>query len=135
MSGPEVIETASGVEEFDSRDRALVWRTTGGKHRYLLGDCQAIVGDSVAEFRQAAIDAIAACRAQPTALSLPELEQEQAMLGERIELRLWRVLGHRLEREGARDLVLEVRKRGLRGYYGHLFEKPRVMIRLAKPSA
>ncbi|MCB2666368.1 biotin-independent malonate decarboxylase subunit beta, partial [Listeria monocytogenes] len=29
MSGPEVIETANGVEEFDSRDRALVWRTTG----------------------------------------------------------------------------------------------------------
>lgn len=101
MSGPEVIETASGVEEFDSRDRALVWRTTGGKHRYLLGDCQAIVGDSVAEFRQAAIDAIAACRAQPTALSLQELEREQAMLGERIErfgamtdpLEVWAALG------------------------------------------
>ena len=35
MSGPEVIEASHGVEEFDSRDRALVWRTTGGKHRYL----------------------------------------------------------------------------------------------------
>jgi malonate decarboxylase beta subunit len=34
MSGPEVIETAGGVEEFDARDRALVWRVTGGKHRY-----------------------------------------------------------------------------------------------------
>lgn len=101
MSGPEVIETASGVEEFDSRDRALVWRTTGGKHRYLLGDCQAIVGDSVAEFRQAAIYAIAACRTQPTALSLRELEQEQAMLGARIDrfgamsdpLEVWAALG------------------------------------------
>ena len=101
MSGPEVIETASGVEEFDSRDRALVWRTTGGKHRYLLGDCQAIVSDSVAEFRQAAIAAIAACRAQPTVLCLAELDQEQAMLGERIErfgamsdpLEIWAALG------------------------------------------
>jgi malonate decarboxylase beta subunit len=101
MSGPEVIETASGVEEFDSRDRALVWRTTGGKHRYLLGDCQAIVADSVAQFRQAAIDAIAACRAHPTALNLQELEQEQAMLGERIDrfgamsdpLEIWAALG------------------------------------------
>ncbi len=101
MSGPEVIETAAGVEEFDSRDRALVWRTTGGKHRYLLGDCQAVVGDSVAEFRQAAIDAIAACRARPTALSLQELEHEQALLGERIErfgamsdpLEVWAALG------------------------------------------
>jgi malonate decarboxylase beta subunit len=101
MSGPEVIETAGGVEEFDSRDRALVWRTTGGKHRYLLGDCQAIVADSVAEFRAAAIDAIASCRAHPTALSLDGLEQEQALLGERIErfgamadpLEIWAALG------------------------------------------
>ena len=101
MSGPEVIETASGVEEFDSRDRALVWRTTGGKHRYLLGDCQAIVADSVDEFRQAAIDAIAVCRAQSTALNLQDLEREQAMLGERIErfgamsdpLEVWAALG------------------------------------------
>jgi malonate decarboxylase beta subunit len=101
MSGPEVIETASGVEEFDSRDRALVWRTTGGKHRYLLGDCQAIVADSVAQFRQAAIDAIAACHIRPTALDLDDLEREQALLGERIErfgamadpLEIWAALG------------------------------------------
>ncbi len=41
MSGPEVIEASHGVEEFDARDRALVWRTTGGKHRWLCGDCDA----------------------------------------------------------------------------------------------
>ena len=33
LSGPDVIETVAGVEEFDARDRALVWRVTGGKHR------------------------------------------------------------------------------------------------------
>src|SRR5215210_6416709 len=37
VSGPEVIETNKGAEEFDSRDRALVWRTMGGKHRRLTG--------------------------------------------------------------------------------------------------
>jgi malonate decarboxylase beta subunit len=64
MSGPEVIETAGGVEEFDARDRALVWRTTGGKHRYLLGDCQAIVADDIrCAFRQAALQL--AMRARP----------------------------------------------------------------------
>ena len=47
MSGPEVIETARGVEEFDSRDRALVWRVTGGKHRYLLGEVDRLVEDDV----------------------------------------------------------------------------------------
>lgn len=58
LSGPEVIETVKGVEEFDSRDRALVWRTTGGKHRYLLGDADVLVADSIAQFRAAAIAAL-----------------------------------------------------------------------------
>jgi malonate decarboxylase beta subunit len=101
MSGPEVIETANGVEEFDSRDRALVWRTTGGKHRYLLGDCQAVVPDSAAAFRQAAIDAIARCRGSHVELTLEALEQEQAMLTQRLErfgalaepMQIWRELG------------------------------------------
>jgi len=101
MSGPEVIETANGVEEFDSRDRALVWRTTGGKHRYLLGDCQAIVPDTVAAFRAAAIATLAALGAGPAALSVDALEREHAMLAERIArfgamrdpLEIWRALG------------------------------------------
>jgi malonate decarboxylase beta subunit len=84
MSGPEVIETANGVEEFDSRDRALVWRTTGGKHRYLLGDCQRIVADDIAAFRAAAQDAVAAYADQPAALTLEALEAEQNMLEERL---------------------------------------------------
>src|SRR5271170_7084510 len=37
VSGPEVIETNKGVEEFDSKDRALVWRVTGGRTRALIG--------------------------------------------------------------------------------------------------
>ncbi|MES2116518.1 MAG: biotin-independent malonate decarboxylase subunit beta [Pseudomonadota bacterium] len=101
MSGPEVIETANGVEEFDARDRALVWRTTGGKHRYLLGDCQMLVADEMAAFRQAAQDAIAACAGAPVELTLEALEQEQLLLAQRIErfgaLRdpedIWRALG------------------------------------------
>lgn len=101
MSGPEVIETANGVEEFDSRDRALVWRSTGGKHRYLLGDCQAIVADDVRAFRAAASDAIAACGAAPVELTLDALEREQRMLEQRIArfgalpdpLDIWAALG------------------------------------------
>jgi malonate decarboxylase beta subunit len=101
MSGPEVIETASGVEEFDSRDRALVWRTTGGKHRYLLGDCQELVADRVADFRAAAIATLARLAAQDTALSLAALEAEQEMLAQRLErfgaltepMEIWSALG------------------------------------------
>ena len=58
VSGPEVIETNKGVEEFDSRDRALVWRTMGGKHRYLTGGVDSYIDDDVASFRAAAAVAL-----------------------------------------------------------------------------
>ncbi len=101
MSGPEVIEASHGVEEFDARDRALVWRTTGGKHRWLTGDCDALVEDDVAEFRAAAIAALG----KSAPLTLAALEAEHALLSRRLhalpeddsagdqsEL-LWRALG------------------------------------------
>lgn len=56
VSGPEVIETNRGVEEFDSRDRALVWRTMGGKHRRLLGAADVFADDNVRDFREAALE-------------------------------------------------------------------------------
>lgn len=84
MSGPEVIETVRGVEEFDSRDRALVWRVTGGKHRYLLGEADALVADDLAAFRAAAIDRLDA----PAGLSLEAVEREHNRLAER-----WRRFG------------------------------------------
>ncbi len=80
MSGPEVIETKHGVEEFDSRDRALVWRTTGGKHRWLLGDAGVIVDDDVAAFRSAALAALDHRRES----TLAALLAEQAVLADRI---------------------------------------------------
>lgn len=81
VSGPEVIETNKGVEEFDSRDRALVWRTMGGKHRRLLGAVDTFVDDTIGAFRTAAIAAI------PTApaFDLATLEAEQTRLEARLE--------------------------------------------------
>ncbi|WNH51279.1 biotin-independent malonate decarboxylase subunit beta [Stenotrophomonas oahuensis] len=58
LSGPEVIETVRGVEEFDARDRALVWRVTGGKHRYLIDQAQVLVADAMDAFADAAYDAL-----------------------------------------------------------------------------
>ena len=97
MSGPEVIEASHGVEEFDSRDRALVWRTTGGKHRYLVGDCDQLVDDDVMAFRAAAILALDA--AKP--LTLEALEAEHALLAQRLRaavdaedaIELWQRIG------------------------------------------
>jgi malonate decarboxylase beta subunit len=101
MSGPEVIETAGGVEEFDARDRALVWRVTGGKHRYLIGDAQAIVADDIHAFRDAALELADAARGHGAELTLEALEVEQGMLADRLErfgsledpLEIWEELG------------------------------------------
>lgn len=89
MSGPEVIESTHGVEEFDSRDRALVWATTGGKHRYLLGDCQVLVADDIAAFRQAALAELLRFQkplpeSAQIGLSLAQLEAEHALLAHRL---------------------------------------------------
>ena len=82
MSGPEVIEASHGVDEFDARDRALVWRTTGGKHRWLTGDCDVLVEDDLAAFRAAAVDALdAAAPVTPAGL-----EAEHALLAARLQL-------------------------------------------------
>jgi len=99
LSGPEVIETTMGVEEFDSRDRALVWRTVGGKHRYLLGEAAEIVPDTIGAFREAAI-ALLGQQKTPD-LSLAAMEAEQQWLGQRLErfsacpdaLDIWASLG------------------------------------------
>ena len=97
MSGPEVIEASHGVEEFDSRDRALVWRTTGGKHRYLVGDCDQLIDDDVAAFRAAAIQGLS--MGKP--LDVAALEAEHALLARRLDaaegagdaVDLWRRMG------------------------------------------
>ena len=83
MSGPEVIEASCGVEEFDARDRALVWRTTGGKHRWLTGDCDRLLEDDVTAFRDATIAVMKQADASrpPT---LASLEAEHAMLSARL---------------------------------------------------
>ncbi|GJD43006.1 Malonyl-S-ACP:biotin-protein carboxyltransferase MADC [Methylobacterium cerastii] len=80
VSGPEVIETNKGAEEFDSKDRALVWRTMGGKHRRLTGGADVFCDDTVAAFRAAALDLVG----RAPAFDLATLEAEQARLEARI---------------------------------------------------
>lgn len=81
VSGPEVIETNRGVEEFDSRDRALVWRTMGGKHRRLLGGAEIFVDDTVQAFRDAAVTLLGSAGA----FGIDTLKAEQARLEERLQ--------------------------------------------------
>ncbi|AAZ18995.1 putative malonate decarboxylase, beta subunit [Psychrobacter arcticus 273-4] len=74
LSGPEVIETLKGVEEFDSKDRALVWRVTGGKTRYLLGHVQVLVEDDIDDITQ---EIIAALQLPVANVDLSYLQQQQ----------------------------------------------------------
>lgn len=97
VSGPEVIETNMGVETFDSRDRALVWRTYGGKNRFLQKQANLLLENSAADFRTAVIGLLSV----PTNYSLQSLEDELQLLEERAErftdcqdaLEVWRKLG------------------------------------------
>lgn len=50
LTGPEVIEQEMGKDEFNAADKALIYRTTGGKHKYIMRDCNYLVEDSVGAF-------------------------------------------------------------------------------------
>ncbi|MCC7326575.1 MAG: biotin-independent malonate decarboxylase subunit beta [Burkholderiales bacterium] len=97
ISGPEVIETVEGIEEFDAQDRALVWRTMGAKHRRLIDEIDVIVPDDMSAFRNAIIAQLNVSRP----LSLETLEAEQSALRRRVERfrdaadarDIWRALG------------------------------------------
>lgn len=52
LTGPEVIEQEIGKDEFDSADKSLISRTTGGKHKYIMRDCNYLVPDDLEAFRQ-----------------------------------------------------------------------------------
>ncbi|MEQ7417396.1 biotin-independent malonate decarboxylase subunit beta [Xanthomonas campestris pv. campestris] len=84
LSGPDVIETVRGVEEFDARDRALVWRVTGGKHRYLIGDAQMLVPDRIAAFADAAATTLDTLAEPQGDAALQALEREHHALAARI---------------------------------------------------
>ena len=98
LSGPEVIETVKGVEEFDSKDRALVWRVTGGKHRYLLNHVQALVEDDIADIRDVILTQL---DAKAASLDLEQLLQQQQQLEQQYQcwfgkndgLQIWHDMG------------------------------------------
>jgi malonate decarboxylase beta subunit len=80
VTGPEVIESNKGVEEFDAADRALVWRTFGGKHRRLIGGADALVGDDADSFRRATLTLID----QRPPFDLAAIDAEHARLARRL---------------------------------------------------
>lgn len=51
LTGPEVIEQEMGRAEFDASDRAMIFRTTGGKHKFIMQDANYLVEDTIGAFR------------------------------------------------------------------------------------
>ena len=107
VSGPEVIETNKGVEEFDAEDKALVWSTDGGKNRRLIGGADTFAEDSMGGFRAAAKVLIA----KVPVFNLKTMQAEQERLATRQErfgacddaVSMWRILGIK-EPEAIRDM-------------------------------
>jgi malonate decarboxylase beta subunit len=107
VSGPEVIETNKGVEEFDSRDKALVWSIDGGKNRRLIGGADAFTEDSMEGFRAVAMSLMV----KVPAFNLETMQAEQERLAARQArlgacddaVSMWRVLGIN-EPEAIRDM-------------------------------
>lgn len=83
LTGPEVIEQEMGKDEFDASNRALVFRTTGGKHKYIMQDCNFLVADNVGAFRSQLAEVLAMPMDKIETLrriGKPELVEEQIEL-------------------------------------------------------
>ena len=51
LNGPAVIEQEAGVDEFDSRNKPLIWSLTGGEQRFQSSLADAFVDDDTAQVR------------------------------------------------------------------------------------
>ncbi|GAB98665.1 malonate decarboxylase beta/gamma subunit [Gordonia namibiensis NBRC 108229] len=58
LDGPAVIEQEAGIDEFESRDHALIWAVDGGEQRCAIGLADDLVPDDVHLLRDAVIDAV-----------------------------------------------------------------------------
>jgi malonate decarboxylase beta subunit len=69
LNGPEVIEEQSGIEEFDSKDRQLIWGVNGGAQRHATGFADYLVEDDV--------EAIKACIFEAFGRGIPTIHRSE----------------------------------------------------------
>ncbi|MEH7544654.1 MULTISPECIES: biotin-independent malonate decarboxylase subunit beta [Bacillaceae] len=65
LNGPEVIEQEAGMEEFDSMDRQLIWKTIGGNQRNATGFADLVVDDDIEAFQHAILSAVKKAAGKP----------------------------------------------------------------------
>ena len=68
LNGPQVIEQESGIDEFDSRDRPMIWSLTGGAQRHACGLAETLRNDDAREIANAVSRAVAAPAREPARL-------------------------------------------------------------------
>ena len=56
LNGPQVIEQAAGIDEYDSRNRPFIWSLTGGEARERNGFVDKLVDDSLAAVKAATVE-------------------------------------------------------------------------------
>ncbi len=97
VTGPEVIETNQGAEEFDSQYTALLWSVNGGRTRRLIGGADAYAQDTMIGFRDAAralLDGAPAFGFRTLRAEQDRLAARQAQLGDcATSVAMWTVLG------------------------------------------
>jgi malonate decarboxylase beta subunit len=81
ISGPIVIEKWMGKKAYDSSNRALVWKTSGGKTKYLLGDADALVHDDAVAVREA----IGKLLGKSSAVTIKSVKARQKELEKRLK--------------------------------------------------
>jgi malonate decarboxylase beta subunit len=99
ISGPIVIEKWMGKQAYDSSNRGLVWKTSGGKSKYLLGDAETLVHDEADAIRIA----VAKLLAKSSPVSLAAVKARQKELAARLKRfgkttdpdEIWKSLGVR----------------------------------------
>lgn len=108
LTGPEVIEQEMGKEEFNASDKSLIYRTTGGRHKYIMQDCNYLVPDDMEAFRKQAgqivdmpygeIEKLRRIGSKELAEEQLKLAEEIADLGPSDSTDVWRYFGN--ERPG-----------------------------------
>lgn len=58
LNGPQVIEQEAGIEEFDSRDRPMIWSLLGGQQRHAIGLVEDLCDDDVRAVRARIVEAV-----------------------------------------------------------------------------
>jgi malonate decarboxylase beta subunit len=84
VSGAEVIQAVQGIEVFDSKDRALVWRVYGGRTRYIQHAAQAYTSNQTSDIRDAIIKGLNALKEQKP-INVDCIQREQQELQQRID--------------------------------------------------